>query len=110
MVKDIHYTCQTAPFQPPRFLTILLKCSNGTGTLFHCMWECQELQIYWREVLDLISKVTDVAVPMNAELCLLYIPRRLTHKCQKTETNQFLSFTSLTRNSIKMEGLWETKL
>ncbi len=57
----------------PNIPDICTKCNNGIGTLFHCTWECQKLQIYWREVLDLVSELTGVAVPAKAELCLLHI-------------------------------------
>ena len=43
------------------------------GNLLHCMWSCQKLQIFWKEVLDLISKLTEKVVPVEAKICLLHI-------------------------------------
>lgn len=33
------------------------KCTEEIGTLFHCMWEYRKLQVFWKEVLELTSKV-----------------------------------------------------
>lgn len=49
------------------------KCMDEVGTLLHCMWSCQKLQIFWKEVLDLISKLTGKVVPVEAKICLLHI-------------------------------------
>lgn len=37
------------------------------------MWECQKLQVFWKEVLGLTSKLTDIVVPFEAKMCLLHI-------------------------------------
>ena len=33
------------------------KCGEEIGTMFHCMWGCKELQIYWKEVCELIARM-----------------------------------------------------
>lgn len=37
------------------------------------MWECPKLQLFWKEVLELTSKLTDSVVPITAKMCLLHI-------------------------------------
>ena len=43
------------------------------GTLLHCMWSCQKLQIFWEEVLNIISKLTENVIPVEVKICLLHI-------------------------------------
>lgn len=50
-----------------------IKCNEEVGTLFHCMWACRKIQIFWREVLELISRLTENVVPVDARLCILHI-------------------------------------
>ncbi len=41
------------------------KCKDEIGTLFHCMWKCRELQMFWKEVLETLSHCT--LVPENCQ-------------------------------------------
>ena len=50
-----------------------IKCAEEVGTLLHCMWNCRKLKIFWKEVLDLISKLIGKVVPVEAKICLLHI-------------------------------------
>lgn len=34
-----------------------IKCMVEVGTLLHCMWSCGKLKVFWKEALDLISKL-----------------------------------------------------
>lgn len=49
------------------------KCTEEIGTLYHCMWECRKIQMFWKEVLELTSKLTESVVPIDAKMCLLHI-------------------------------------
>lgn len=57
----------------PNIPDYCIKCMEEVGTLLHCLWNCQKLQIFWKEVLDLISKLTERVVPVEAKICLLHI-------------------------------------
>lgn len=57
----------------PDIPDLCIKCTEEIGTLYHCMWECRKLQVFWREILELISKLTDSVVPIAAKMCLLHI-------------------------------------
>lgn len=37
------------------------------------MWQCKELQEFWKEVLDVISEMIGEYIPMDPKLCLLHI-------------------------------------
>uniref|UniRef100_A0A3B3YM34 Reverse transcriptase domain-containing protein n=1 Tax=Poecilia mexicana TaxID=48701 RepID=A0A3B3YM34_9TELE len=52
---------------------ICVKCNIDKGTLFHCMWQCVELQTFWKEVIMFISRLIEQDVPMDSKLCLLHI-------------------------------------
>ncbi len=49
-----------------------IKCNEGIGTLFHCMWACPKLQTFWKNVLELVSKLTESVIPVEAKICLLH--------------------------------------
>lgn len=49
------------------------KCKDEVGTLLHCMWECRELQKFWKEVLGVVCEMTGENIPMEPKLCLLHI-------------------------------------
>lgn len=49
------------------------KCKEEIGTLFHCVWECNELQKFWKEILTLIGQLIGENVPFEPKLCLFHI-------------------------------------
>ena len=57
----------------PDILDTCIKCSEGKGTLYHCVWECPKLNKYWKTVVEKISEVVGVKVPHQAKLCILGI-------------------------------------
>lgn len=38
---------------------------GGKGTLMHCLWECSEIQKFWKEVLDVIAHITSVKLSLS---------------------------------------------
>ncbi len=48
------------------------KCKDEIGTLFHCMWECREMQMFWKEVLGVVCEMTRENIPLESKLCLLH--------------------------------------
>lgn len=50
-----------------------IKCLEGKGTLYHCVWECPQLNEYWGKVVENISGIVGVKVPHQAKLCVLGI-------------------------------------
>lgn len=46
------------------------KCGEK-GTLIHCLWECPEIQKFWKEVLDKISYSTGIKLNPCPKLCIL---------------------------------------
>lgn len=49
------------------------KCNDSVGTLLHCMWECQKIQPFWKDVTCMISRMTNMVVPLEPKLCILGI-------------------------------------
>lgn len=37
------------------------------------MWECRELQVFWKKVFDVICELIGEYIPLEAKLCLLHI-------------------------------------
>ncbi|XP_071967750.1 uncharacterized protein [Engystomops pustulosus] len=47
------------------------RCSAPNAKLFHMMWECKELEEFWKQVLHLIRKVLSVDLEPDPRACLL---------------------------------------
>jgi len=64
----------------PNFPDTCIKCSTDKGPLFHCMWNCPNVQEFWKEVIFLISQMVSVNLPMRPEIFILGIlPKDLVH-------------------------------
>ena len=57
----------------PNIPDVCVKCGVDKGSLIHCMWQCPELQIFWKEVISFISRLIDCNLIMDGKLCLLHI-------------------------------------
>jgi len=50
-----------------------LRCSEAKGTLYHCIWECEEVKTFWKGVKKIIEKILDVNIPLSPLLFLLHL-------------------------------------
>lgn len=50
-----------------------LKCKQEIGTLYHCIWECNEIQGFWKEIIFMIGKLVEENVPLAPKLCLFHL-------------------------------------
>lgn len=64
--ENLHNTSQLHRFNPS-IPDRHIKYNEAVGTLFHCMWQCKEVQVFWKDVLTM--EVT----PQDPKLCLLHI-------------------------------------
>lgn len=67
-----------------------IKCKKEIGTTPRCMWSCGILNVFWKEVLGLITKLTKRMVPFEAKLCSLHIyseDHSSYSNCKETHTN-----------------------
>lgn len=39
-----------------------VNCGIEKGTLFHCLWECEEIQKFWREVTLAINSMVNITL------------------------------------------------
>lgn len=60
---DIHYV--KLHKLNPNIPHSCLKCKQDIGTLYHCMWECTEIQTFWKSILVMIGKLTEENVPCD---------------------------------------------
>jgi len=52
------------------------KCKISVGTRFHCLWECDVIQSFWKDVCARISTAIGQNVSENPLMCLLgHIPK-----------------------------------
>ena len=47
------------------------RCEKDRGTLFHCLWSCPKLQVFWREVAQEIQKILSVNIVPEPKFFLL---------------------------------------
>lgn len=52
---------------------VCTKCRADKGTLIHCMWECPNIQTFWRDVVKCLSDVFMIRIPLCAKICILGI-------------------------------------
>ena len=69
---------------------VCTKCSTEKGTLFHCMWECSKMHIFWNEVMKCLSGIFKTTVPLSAKLCILGIyPKNFIQPAKLTKILDF---------------------
>ena len=49
------------------------KCHDSKGTLIHCLWECSKIQRFWKDIINCMSEVFKMKIPVCAKLCVLGI-------------------------------------
>ena len=50
---------------------ICIKCEKEKGTLFHCLWQCEEVNKFWEAVRRCIQDIIPIQIPLDAKLFLL---------------------------------------
>ena len=59
------------------------KCNDNVSTLLHCVWECQQIQLFWRDLVNLVPCIAAIEIPLEAKLCILGIyPEHFTPGCK----------------------------
>ena len=47
------------------------KCLESRGTLFHCVWQCRKITIFWEEVRAIVDKIISKQILLDPKLFLL---------------------------------------
>ena len=50
---------------------VCIKCEKEKGTFFHCIWQCTEIQTFWREIKLRIQNILQIQIPLLPQLFLL---------------------------------------
>ncbi len=53
------------------FPDICIKFEQSKGTLFHCMWDCKVIRIFWHEISQIIHKMLNVRLPLDPKMFIL---------------------------------------
>lgn len=56
------------------------KCKVCKGTYFHCIWECEEISKFWKEVHNMIGKIINVSLPFGPRIFLMHLYPKLKSK------------------------------
>ena len=44
------------------------KCMESKGTLFHCLWQCRKIRMFWEEVRVTIERIISKQITLNPKL------------------------------------------
>lgn len=47
------------------------KCNREKGTLYHCIWQCTEIQLFWQEVKHHLQNILHINIPLVPRLFIL---------------------------------------
>lgn len=87
------------------------RCQKVTGTLAHVWWHCSSITTYWTKVRDLIKKITETRLNLNAACCLLHIAnfsfKQYKHSLTKHLLNAAKSLIPLHWNSPRVSSISE---
>lgn len=48
-----------------------VKCGSEEGILVHCMWKCQEIQIFKVNIIQTLSKIVSFTLLFCPHICIL---------------------------------------
>ena len=51
---------------------VCTKCMESRRTLFHCIWQCRKIKIFWEEVRATIEKIISKQILLDPKLLGLY--------------------------------------
>ncbi len=49
------------------------KCNIAKGTLIHCMWECDKIKEFWKEISNMIEHMVSISLPLDPGIFILGI-------------------------------------
>lgn len=67
------------------------RCSTQTGTLIHVFWECPALDPFWRQVLEIIHRLTGVSLRNNPAAVLLNLTPMSSKRYRKSLLKHLLN-------------------
>lgn len=50
---------------------VCVKCEREKGTLFHCIWQCIQIQKFWQEIKQCIQNILQIQIPLVPHLFIL---------------------------------------
>lgn len=97
--QEITYKILTRWYRTPSVLASIFpghsplcwRCGTQTGTLLHIFWECPALAAFWGPVLQIIHKLTDVALQDNLAAILLNLTPMSCRRYRKSLLKHLLS-------------------
>lgn len=89
----------------PTLSPMCLKCKIEVGTLTHCLWSCQKLQVYWCKVLSEIEKILGLKLEMDPVSLLLGLPSQ--YLISKHKKRLYCILTYAARKNILLQWITE---
>lgn len=88
---------------------ICTKCINSKGTLFHCMWQCPEVGLFWEEVKRAIETIISKDISNNPVLFILGIyPKKTQFYKKRASNDKYVSLSGKKSNCNILEEKSQT--
>lgn len=71
VIHRVYYTPVRLHSFKSSYSELCPRCKADRGTLLHMPWSCPDLEVYWKEVLEIIATVAGTNVPREPRLTLL---------------------------------------
>lgn len=84
-----------------------IRCPQTRSDFWHMVWDCPVIQTFWSEVVQLLSDVLSVPIPLTPEVCLFGI---LDEEVWSHHTRVFLRETLfLARKAIALRWMGDRR-
>lgn len=50
---------------------VCINCDKEKGSIFHCLWQCSQIQKFWGEVKECMEEILGIQLLLEAKLFLL---------------------------------------
>lgn len=70
-LHQLYLTPEKMHKSKPDISDTCFRCAADVGTFLHCTWSCVKVRNFWIDFCDVLSKITQILLPVDPELCLL---------------------------------------
>ena len=67
-IEDVFYDGIVIPDHAQIYATSAI---TPKGTLFHCLWDCNKIKDFWKEVAQMIFQIVSVKLPLHPNIFIL---------------------------------------
>lgn len=69
-LHQLYWTPEIHKFKP-ELSDVCFHCTIEVGSFLHCTWLCVKVQDFWIDFCSVLTKITQISLPVDPEFCLL---------------------------------------